>query len=202
VPKKGMFRFDPHSAQVRSIVATVSDPEDVEWLRDLYNTHSDHIREVIVHHGGPYVEPEDLVQEVFLAAHRKIRHLRSYTEPRAWLHLAALREVWKVQRRRRLLRFLPLGLGRPQSEGEPPDVAFQRRETLGWLHRLLDKLPRRQREALLLFHVDEMSSAEIGRLLGCPEETVRTRICYGKRALVKAVKRQMQRDAARVGSER
>ncbi len=202
LPKDGVFRFDPHTAPIFPLVTTVADPADIVWLRDLYNAHSDHVREVIVRHGGPELEPEDLVQEVFLAAHRKIRRLRTYSEPRAWLHLAALREVWKAHRRRRLLRFLPLSAARPVSTEELPDAACQRRESHAWLYRLLDALPRLQREALLLFHVDGLSSAQIGSLLGCPEETVRTRIHYGKRTLVKAAQVQMRRDAARSGSGR
>jgi RNA polymerase sigma factor (sigma-70 family) len=197
VPDSGMFQFDPGSAPQGLRVAQVADAEDVEWLRLLYNANSDHIRDVIVRHGGPGMEPEDLVQEVFLAAHRKIRLLRTYAEPRAWLHLAALREVWKVRRRLRLRRFLPFGIASPASEEALPDAEYQRRETRASVHRMLDKLPRRQREALVLFHVEGLTSAEIGSLLGCPEETIRTRICYGRRTLMKVVRRQRRREEQR-----
>jgi RNA polymerase sigma-70 factor (ECF subfamily) len=181
-------------------MSPVDDPEDVEWLRALYNAHSDHVRSVIVRHGGPSLEPEDLVQEVFLAAHRKIRQLREYAAPRAWLHVAAMREVWKVRRRRRLLRLLPVGVAPPVHEPTAPDVELQRRESQAVVYRMLDKLPKRQRDAIILFHIEGLSSEEIGRLLGCPEETVRTRICYGRRALMKFARRQILRDALTVGS--
>jgi RNA polymerase sigma-70 factor (ECF subfamily) len=196
-----MFRFDS-SAPLRPLVAPVADPEDVEWLRALYNEHSDHVRSVIVRHGGPSIEPEDLVQEVFLAAHRKSRQLRSYSVPRAWLHLAALREVWKIRRRRRFLRLLPFGAEVPEADGEAPDAELQRREAKAAIYRMLDRLPRRQREAIILFHLEGLSSEEIGRLLGCPEETVRTRIHYGRRALMKMARLQSQREALGLGGLR
>jgi RNA polymerase sigma factor (sigma-70 family) len=201
VPRSGMFRLDS-PAQLRPLVAPVADPDDVEWLRALYNEHSDHVRNVIVRHGGPGFEPEDLVQDVFLAAHRKIQQLRNYAVPRAWLHVAALREVWKVRRRRLLLRLLPLGSALPVQDPPAPDVEFERREARAAIYRMLDKLPRRQRDAIVLFHLEGFTSEEISRLLGCPEETVRTRICYGRRTLMKMARRHSLRDVLGFGGNR
>jgi RNA polymerase sigma-70 factor (ECF subfamily) len=106
-----------------------------------------------------------------------------------------------VRRRRRLLRFLPLGLAEHASDVTTPDHEFQRREAQSVVYRMLDKLPKRQREAIILFHIEGLSSDEIGRLLGCPEETVRTRICYGRRALMKVARRQSLRDALHLGMD-
>ncbi len=164
--------------------------EDIQWLLELYNRHSDHVRDVILRHAGPQVDAEDLVQEVFLAAHRKLHELRTFTAPGGWLFLAALREVWKERRRRRALRFLSLGMLNRIDESESPDAAFQRREIAEWAFAILDGLPERQRQAFLLSRVEGFSSAEIGRMCGCPEETVRSRVFHARRAFAKAVARR------------
>jgi RNA polymerase sigma-70 factor, ECF subfamily len=180
----------------RAVVEAVRDPqlaattEEIRWLLELYNCHSDHVRDVILRHGGPGVDAEDLVQEVFLAAHRKRRLLRAYTEPGAWLHIAALREVWKERRRRRTLRFLSLGMLTQIDEGEAPDAAFQRRELAEWAYQILDRLPERQRQAFLLSQIEGFSSADIGRMCGCPEETIRSRVFLARRAFAKAAARR------------
>jgi RNA polymerase sigma-70 factor (ECF subfamily) len=175
----------------------VAEGDEVQWLQDLYDRHSDHVRNVILRHAGPQVDAEDLVQEVFLAAHRKRHELRAYAEPGGWLHLAALREVWKERRRSRTLRYLSLGMLTRTDESESADNAFQRRELADWAYAILDRLPERQRQAFLLSQVEGFTSAEIGRMLDCPEETVRSRVFHARRAFAKAVARRALADDAR-----
>jgi RNA polymerase sigma-70 factor (ECF subfamily) len=175
------------------ILGRVADAEDIRWLADLYERYSDHVREIILRHGGPGIEVEDLLHDIFLAAYRKLRVLRGYVDPGGWLHLAALREVWSVKRRARLWRSLSLALV-PQPEVlSPQESDFMQHETARWVYTVLDKLPARQREALVLFYFENLTSVEIGRLLGCPEETVRSRIFHGKRAFVRIVARELRR---------
>jgi RNA polymerase sigma-70 factor (ECF subfamily) len=176
-------------------VGGVDDPEDIQWLGQLYNRYSDEVRNVVLRLGGPLVDAEDLVHEVFLAAYRKIQLLRGYDELGGWFHLAALREVWRVRRRTRRWRTLSLGL---IHEPSPEDSDFKQREIAEWVYALLDKLPARQREAVILFYLQGFTSAEIGRLVRCSEETVRARIFHGKRSFVKAVKRERERDRRRL----
>jgi RNA polymerase sigma factor (sigma-70 family) len=47
------------------------------------------------------------------------------------------------------------------------------------LHDVLQRLPQRQREALVLHHLLDLTSAEIGVLLECPAATVRSLIRRG-----------------------
>ena len=192
VPKRVASR----AGQLRALStagARVADPEDIRWLADLYDQHSDRVREVIVRHGGPGIDAEDLLHEVFLAAHRKLRLLRGYLDPGGWLHLAALREVWKVRRRARLWARLSVGLWAAPPEPSPQEAAFLQAESARWVYSVLDKVPSKQRESLVLFYFEGLTSGEIGRLLGCPEKTVRSRILHGKRALAKAVGREFLR---------
>jgi RNA polymerase sigma factor (sigma-70 family) len=191
---RDVFRSQSKDGADRPTVKVVTDPESLDWLRELYNRHSDQVREVIVRHGGPDIDAEDLVQEVFLAAHRKLEDLRRYEAPGGWLHLAALREVWKTRRRARMRSYLRLGIASIASEQELPDMAFERHEVARWVYAVLDRLPELQREALLLFHAEGLSALEIARMLRCPEETVRTRVFYARRSFVKAVQRLRRRD--------
>ena len=51
------------------------------------------------------------------------------------------------------------------------------------VHRLIDGLPEELRQPLALSTVDEMNSVEIGKILGIPEGTVRTRIMRARQIL-------------------
>jgi RNA polymerase sigma-70 factor (ECF subfamily) len=171
----------------------VADPEDIRWLADLYERYSDRVREVILRHGGPGIDVEDLLHDIFLTAYRKLGALRAYVDPGGWLHLAALREVWSVKRRARLWRSLTLGLAFPAVVHSPQESDFLQNETAQWVYSVLNKLPVRQRESLVLFYFDGLTSVEIGQLLGCPEETIRSRIFHAKRAFVRIVARELKR---------
>ena len=47
----------------------------------------------------------------------------------------------------------------------------------------LSQLPERRRVAVVLFDVEGYSHAEIGRVLGIPEGTVRSEVFHARRAL-------------------
>ncbi len=63
--------------------------------------------------------------------------------------------------------------------GEAPDAYLRRRD----LARLLDQLPDKQREVLVLHHVMGMTLPEISTELGIPFETARSRLRHGMSAL-------------------
>jgi RNA polymerase sigma-70 factor (ECF subfamily) len=168
----------------------------LEWLRDLYEQNSGFVRDVVARHAGPTIDAEDLVQNVFLVAHRKWERLSRHAQPRAWLHLAALREVWTAHRRERLKRLLPFRFSADPVETEGPESAYQHREASRDLYALLDRLPEKQRTAFILFYVDGLSSAEIGQMLSCPEPTVRTRLFHARRAFAAAAERWRRRTAS------
>jgi RNA polymerase sigma factor (sigma-70 family) len=202
MPKGIVFRVEQRPLSAPPQLGRVADPEDIQWLASLYDEYSDRIRDVILRHGGPGTDAEDLLHEVFLAAHRKIGLLRAYVDPGGWLHLAALREVWKVKRRGRLWAALSLGLVSQPQEQCPQESAFLQHESARWVYAVLNKLPLGQREALVLFYFEGLTSIEIGRLLGCPEETVRSRIFHGKRSFMKVVDREVRRSLSAKGTPR
>jgi len=175
-----------------------SDQGQLEWLRDLYERNSGFVRDVIARHAGPSIDAEDLVQNVFMVAHRKWEKVSQHAQPRAWLHLAALREVWAARRRERVKRLLPFRLGPEIAESEGPETAYQRREASELFYALIAKLPEKQRTAFVLYYVDGFDSVEIAQILSCPEPTVRTRLFHARRAFAAAAERRRRR-AARPG---
>jgi RNA polymerase sigma-70 factor (ECF subfamily) len=161
----------------------------LSWLKDLYERHSDYVRDVVARHAGPGLDAEDLVQEVFIAADRKWERLIDYKEPRAWLHVAAMREVWAARRRQRLARVFRLRFAEPPSAPSGPEAAYSNREASALFYSLIDRIPEKQRAAFLLFHIENKSSAEIAKLLKIPEPTVRTRLFHARRAFAAAAER-------------
>ena len=173
----------------------------LSWLRDLYERHSDYVRDVIARHAGPGLDAEDLVQEVFIAADKKWDRLIDYKEPRAWLHVAAMREVWAARRRQRLSRIFRLKFAEAPSSPEGPEAAYQNREASALFYSLIERIPEKQRSVFLLFHIENKSSAEIALLLQIPEPTVRTRLFHARRAFAAAAERWRMRTQAHEDDE-
>jgi len=113
---------------------------------------------------------EELAQEAFLAAHQRWERISRYDNPRAWMLRVVLNRATSASRRRlteaRLLARLPRQVPAPMTSSE--DAADLWRE--------VRRLPARQVQVLALMFVEDLSAAEIGRILGCSEDTVRTHL--------------------------
>ncbi|MBI4678027.1 MAG: sigma-70 family RNA polymerase sigma factor [Elusimicrobia bacterium] len=142
---------------------------------------------------------EDAAQEVFLAVYRSARHFRFEASFRSWLFSLA-RNVILRQRRwllRRLMSRWPEEderlLDMPDSE---PGLleSLEREETRELLRQAVRGLPDRLRIALLLRDAEGLSYDEIGRALGIPVGTVRSRLHNACVMLAQSMKRH-QTDA-------
>ena len=131
-------------------------------------------------------EAEDAVQETFLRVLRHREKLGEIRDHRVWL----VRITWNVvlDRKRRsktrpetediadLVRTLPAN--RPTAER----TAISSQEHARILA-LIDRLPNKEREALLLSAVDELSTAQAAAVLGTSESSVRSRIFRARQQL-------------------
>jgi RNA polymerase sigma-70 factor (ECF subfamily) len=131
---------------------------------------------------------EDVVQEVFLTVWRQAQTFDPQRgSVRAWIVSIAQSRVANELRRRRRRPLAPADgddvVGRvPDERPGPPDAQWQsfRRDAL---HAALDVLPAAQRRALGLAFFEDMSHAQIARVLELPLGTVKTRIRSGMKTL-------------------
>jgi RNA polymerase sigma-70 factor, ECF subfamily len=131
-------------------------------------------------------EAEDVVQETFLRVLRHQHRLAELRDPRVWLVRIAWNLVLDRKRRSKtrpetqdveeLVRILPAD----DSGAEDTLISAQQHaHILG----LIDKLPAKEREVLLLSAVEELSTAQIASVLKTTDSTIRSRIFRARRAL-------------------
>ncbi len=119
---------------------------------------------------------EDLAQEAYCRAWRRWRTLSVYDDAGAWVRLVATRlAVSRWRRARTSLDFLARSRG-PEPSAPPSE------ETV-LLVAALKRLPEAQRRAVVLHHLGDLSVAEIARIEGCPEGTVKGRLSRGRATL-------------------
>lgn len=119
-------------------------------------------------------EAEDVVQDTFVRVLQHKGKLSGIVEMRPWL----VRIAWNLalDRRRRV---------RPDQMDEvfaaalvaadiPADEAMAAAGTMKRVLAAIERLPKQEREALLLSAMEELSTAEIGKVLGRSESSVRS----------------------------
>ncbi len=144
---------------------------------------------------------QDCTNETMRRALEHAGALRPEQALRPWLfgiarHVAldALRSEY---RRRERHVPVPRGDGEGAGDSDPlarvadrsasPETLSAERQRFRLLEAALEKLPAQQREALLLFHVDELGYREIAERLGVPVGTVGTWVLRGRQGLVEAL---------------
>jgi RNA polymerase sigma-70 factor (ECF subfamily) len=120
-------------------------------------------------------DAEDAVQDALLKLYRG-ESWRTMDSERAFL----ARVVWRAALDRRASRTISV-----EEEGaelrvldvrSTPEHAATESDERGLLQQLIDALPEELQQSLLLSAMEEMSSREIGEVMGIPEGTVRTRL--------------------------
>jgi len=126
----------------------------------------------------------DVSQEAFLRAFQRLSTFDASKPLRPWLIAIAHHCCVDEFRRRRRQSLFPTALDRPEHARLPhPDDAIETREQSRRVVEALNHLPDNQREALLLFHQDQLSYRDIALALGAPIGSVMTWIHRARRAL-------------------
>jgi RNA polymerase sigma-70 factor (ECF subfamily) len=121
-------------------------------------------------------EVDDLVQDVFLAAHRGARKLRDPEAIRGWLATVAVRTARRRLRARRVKVMLRFDASPDYEDVADPSASPEQRAMLAAVYRILDTLPAKERIPWSLRYVEGEQLERIAELCGCSLATVKRRI--------------------------
>jgi RNA polymerase sigma-70 factor, ECF subfamily len=153
------------------------DAAEAPSLDGLYRAHAATVARWVAHLGGPRVEVDDAVHEVFLVVGKRLREFRGDAKMTTWLYRITERIVRGSRRRDRLRRWLDLvrRVDVEQSLSPPrlsPIEELERRQSRETVYRILDRLAEKYRRVLVLFELEELSGEEIAALTGIKLATV------------------------------
>jgi len=149
------------------------DPRDFDQV---FRRYAPYIARIALRLLGNDSEVDDLVQDVFLEAHRGLLGLRDAAALGGWLACIGVRRATRRLRRRRLLALLSLDTV-PERE-LPLDLAAspEERAEVARLYCRLDRMPAAERVAWVLRHVEGESLDDMVALCGCSKSTVQRRL--------------------------
>jgi RNA polymerase sigma-70 factor (ECF subfamily) len=157
-----------------------------ETLTRIYQQHAPNVLRWARRFAVPGLDPEDLAQEVFWSAFERLDGFEGRAQVSTWLfaitrNLAA-GHARTLGRRRRLAPRL--------DERTPPTPSLvdevERRDAHRKVRALMQELPVRFREVLLLADVEQVDLKEVAHRLGHNPNTIRTWLFRARRQLCKA----------------
>jgi RNA polymerase sigma-70 factor (ECF subfamily) len=125
----------------------------------------------------PRAHLDDVVQETFLAIHRKLPTFEGRSSLRTWI-ASVTRNTAKefVRRKRHQLLGSDVDPDASESASLTPAEQMEAAAAAQLLDQFLDELPEEQREVFVLAEVEQMTANEIGSVLEMNPNTVRTRL--------------------------
>ncbi len=128
----------------------------------------------------------DLTQDAFVKAYRNYDTLEKPENARAWLYQIAHRVALDELRRRKIIRFIPwTGEHRgaaPSAEHLAMDLRLS-----GDLARALERIPERQRAALILAELHDLTGLELAAVLGVSHVAARALLTRARESLRQAL---------------
>ena len=160
---------------------------------------------------GNHEDARDITQDAFVKAYRSLDTLERPAAFGGWLMRIVTNLSLNYRRGRRLRMAQPIEgavadqLGSPTATDRPmrghgsdslaqsgsPERAVEGRELGDALQAALNQLPEKQRQALVLFTMQEMPQKEVAQTLGCSVEAVKWHVFQGRKKLRELLKDTM-----------
>jgi len=187
----------PHSAKVLPGAALVSCPERSERgaalktvelesealsTRTLFESYAGFVLRTVRRLGVRPSDTEDVTQEIFMTAHRRMADRHTDVHPRSWLFGIARRVVANYLRKAHRLREQLSDDVAPVSTSDPAQELQLTRER-ALLERALGRLDSDKREVFVLFELEGLTMQEVADTVSCPLNTAYSRL-YAARTLV------------------
>lgn len=155
----------------------------------LYRAHATFVARFLMRIGAPGSDVPDLVQEVFLVAHRRGGFTMGRAKPTTWLAEIAFRVA--SDRRRKTQRRLEdsnaevVALAPAVAASGSPGQKAEARQALARVQHVLDTLTPQKRAVFVLYELEGQSCDAIAAALGVPVGTVYSRLHSARREFSK-----------------
>ena len=163
---------------------------DAAAFRVLVEKHQKGVHALVWRKIGDFHYAEEITQDTFLRAYKKLPTLKDPNQFTGWLYVIANRLCIDWLRKQKFtvqsLEDTPVeeidraAYAHHISEQRQTETAENQREIV---KQLLAKLPESERTVVTLYYLGEMTTREIGKFLGVSVDTIKTRLRRGRKRL-------------------
>lgn len=172
------------------LMLRVRNMDDMEAFEILLQRYASVARRVFIGYFRCETDIEDMVQNLFLRIFRARKRYHTRDRFRSWFYRIALNLAHDEYRKRRRhinrLQHFWRSLHRDFDTGTRYSAAeevLQHREDVALIEHCIEKLPKRQRQVLILRYIEELSLAEIGESLGLSVGSVKSSLHHAQQKL-------------------
>ena len=160
-------------------------PDVTPSFEEIFSENAPFVWRALRRLGVDEADVEDVCQDVFMVAHRKLPSFEHRSSIRTWIYGICVRVAADFRRRAR--RRYERVTDTPPEQPVPPSQieTLSDREGRAILDRALSKLDADKRAVFVLFELEELPMAEIAEAVGCPLQTAYARL-YAARKQVEA----------------
>jgi RNA polymerase sigma-70 factor (ECF subfamily) len=145
-------------------------------LDGVYRAHAGAVARWVHRLGGPGIDVEDCVHEVFLVVQARLAQFRGEAKISTWLYRITHNVIRNQRRKLRFRRWLSGSAretaGEVAEPGPSPAEALEVAQRRTELYAVLDQLPERQRTAFILFELEQLPGVQVAELMDAKLETV------------------------------
>lgn len=152
-----------------------------EAVRRLYVAHAAELRLGVGRLAGRDLDPDDLLQEVFIVALRKPNDVLTADSPKAWLYGVAVKVAASRRRTAKVRRFFGLDDVGDVASAESSSRSVEQRDASRRVEQVLSKLSDKKREVLVLHELQGLPGEDIAAALRIPLKTVWTRLFHARK---------------------
>lgn len=167
---------------------------DVSAFEELFNRHQKRVYNIALRVLGNESEAADATQEVFVRVYQSIGKLSSDAAFVVWLKTLTVNLCRDMLRKRGRLKIQSLDASIETNDGEhiqtevadwsdSPETRLGEKQMREIVASAIDSLPPDYREVVTLFYIDGSEVAEIAKIVGSPEGTVKSRLSRARAIL-------------------
>lgn len=162
-----------------------------EAFDELVRRHTPRLYGLVYNMTSNHEDTHDLLQEVFAKAYRSLKGFRGQSSFSTWIHTIAVNRTLNFLKKRGRQRAMSLDEMDPAAMDDPafrsavrsPEKEAGLKELQKRLNEALQKLSPKHRAVVTMFDIQGMPHAEIAKVMGISEGTVRSRLYYAHQQL-------------------
>lgn len=162
---------------------------DKQCQRMLFKKYRNRVFSIICHALSPYVDTDDIVQQVFIKIYRSLDNFKGLASLDTWIYRITLKVCIDQQRkkyRKRQLKIIynPDILEIQQDVKKPnPYIEHEQKELSDQILKGLDKLSPEKRVVVTMFEMEGFSLEDISTIIQKPIGTIKSRLFHGRKEL-------------------